>query len=130
MIEALSDRGPEAAPAVPVIAEALKDKDPLVREAATLALLSIGKQAAGSIPDLLVLLGDNYKPVREMAVLALVGMDKDAVPGLLKALQSKDPLVKAAASEALGHMGGTAVPELIALISQGSSDVSDLPPRR
>ena len=47
MIEALSEIGPDAAPAVPALAAALKDKDPMIREAAALALLSVGRQSRG-----------------------------------------------------------------------------------
>ena len=93
-IEALSDRGPEGALAVPALREALRDKDPLIREAAILALFSIGKQATAIMPDLLVLLGDEHKSVREIVAMALAGMGRDAVPGLVKALQSKDSTVR------------------------------------
>jgi HEAT repeat protein len=52
----LAELGPEATAAVPALTRALKDRDPLIREAAASALARIGPAAKEAAPDLITLL--------------------------------------------------------------------------
>jgi HEAT repeat protein len=69
---ALSDIGPEAKDAVPVLIKCLKDRSPDVRFEAALALGAIGQAAEAAIPAISECLKeDRYLRVRAMAALVL-----------------------------------------------------------
>ncbi len=69
--EVLGEMGPEAAPAVDRLVEALGERDPDDRVAAALALAHIGAAAAKAKPALETLLEDEQPHVREAAKTAL-----------------------------------------------------------
>jgi HEAT repeat protein len=69
--ESLGHFGREAKPAVPDLAEALKDQDKMVRMGAAYALAEIGPDASDALAPLQVALQDPEKEVREAAVYAL-----------------------------------------------------------
>ncbi|MEM4359453.1 MAG: HEAT repeat domain-containing protein, partial [Candidatus Bilamarchaeaceae archaeon] len=99
--------------AVPVLIDALKDKDRYVRYEAAEALGKIGD--ARAVPVLIDALKDKDRYVRYEAAEALgkIG-DARAVPVLIDALKDKDRYVRYEAAEALGKIGDArAVPVLI-----------------
>jgi HEAT repeat protein len=106
--------GPEAADAVPVLREALRNPDDLeVRQLASAALASVGKSAATALPDLISALKDPDRQVRRNAALALGHLEEkaeDAVPALIKRLEPPDSSedVQRYALEALAYIGSKA----------------------
>jgi HEAT repeat protein len=103
--------GPEAASAVKVLCETLKDKedDPHNRRLATAALAGIGPDGAEAVPDLAEALKDPDAQVRRNAALALGNMREraeEAVPALVKLLDPRDPAddVRRYAMEALAFI--------------------------
>jgi len=69
--EALVEAGPEAAEAIPALAQALEDTDLDVRASAAQALREIGPQAIDAVPALIQALGDSSSHVRASALSAL-----------------------------------------------------------
>jgi HEAT repeat protein len=126
VIETLSELPKEdAAEVVPILSESLNDKDPMVREAAALALTTLGPAAAGAIPSLIDRLGDTSRKVREGAALALSRIGDGAIPNVVKALLSaKEEGVGSAAADALGLMGAPAVPALVSVLKEGDASAS------
>ena len=59
---ALESIGPDAAPAIPALVSALKDKEGIVRQRAVIALGNIGPAASGAIPALVE--AGKWDPVR------------------------------------------------------------------
>jgi HEAT repeat protein len=102
--------GPEGKAAVPVLIQALKDKDEVVHSRAAGALGKIGPGAKAAAPALIATLKDKDRDsiTRANAALALgkIGAEaKTVVPVLTEALADKDEYVRAKAVEALGDIG-------------------------
>lgn len=75
-VEVLGEMGPEAAPAVDRLVEALNERDPDDRVAAAYALARIGSPAAKAQEPLRKLLDDEEPQVREAAELAIEAVSK------------------------------------------------------
>ena len=75
--------------AVPALAEALKDKNSVVRTNAAQALKKIGPEAQAAAPALVEALNDKEPVVRGHAAEVLGQIGELAVPALAKALQDK-----------------------------------------
>lgn len=96
-VEALVGIGPDAAPAVPALASALRDPDAGMRGAAA---------AAPALGDRL---RDSNAGVREAAAAALRDIGPEAVPVLEEALKDPDAAVRWSAREALDAIGDRAI---------------------
>ncbi len=104
----LAKRGPAAAPAAPVLAQALRypRRDSYL---AAQALAAIGPAAESAIPELLIALGDNRSEVRVCAVfvLGVIGKpSKEAVPLIAPLLWDSDLFVRSAAAGAMERITG------------------------
>lgn len=100
--------GPAAAPAAPVLAQALqyRRRDSYM---AAFALVAIGPAAAPAVPELIVALGNEFSSVRECSafVLGIIGNpSKQAVPALAKLLWDPDPFTRTAAAAAIDRITG------------------------
>lgn len=107
------------AAAVPVLIEALQQKDERVRLEASQYLSMTGPAAKTAVPALTKLLGDPSAEVKLEAGLSLVAIDKvhgpAAVPALIQGLKLSDSLA-ARAAKALGDLGPVAkdaLPDLL-----------------
>jgi HEAT repeat protein len=104
----LGSLGPSAGQtSVPVLTEALSDRDPQVRAAAAEALGNIGQVAAPALPKLYILLRDIDADVRRKAVEALpnISSDTSMIGLLIGALSDPTPEVRRSAVTALGALG-------------------------
>jgi len=87
-----------------VVAEFLRDADPLVRSRAAMAMGRI--QDATAVEDLVQALKDKLPEVRESAAFALGQIGSpSATKALIGRLADKSPEVRVAAAEALGKVG-------------------------
>jgi len=115
--------------AVPALAEALRDSDRFVREAAAEALAQIGPAAKDAVPALLDALHGKedaeFVDARRKAAWALCRIGPDAnvaLPALVKALGDKDRGVRLAAAGALCGMRADAAEAVPALIRSLSTE--------
>src|SRR5205823_186685 len=86
--------GDAAAAAVPVLREAVCDRDSNARRQASGALINLGPAGAPAIPELTKALTDPEPAVRGSAALALGNMDKaavDVVPAIARLLDPSQP---------------------------------------
>ena len=93
---------------IPMLIDALKDKDAIVRGEIAESLGFIGPDAKAAIPAVRALLKDPIPEVRSKAAFALGGFGEDAkaaVPDLVKLFKDKDERVRAEAAEVLGNIG-------------------------
>ncbi|RMF92114.1 MAG: HEAT repeat domain-containing protein [Planctomycetota bacterium] len=103
---ALGDFGPEAAPAVEALAEALNDEDPSVRSEILFALGAIGPDAKPALPAVRKALKDRDMNVRYAACYAICRMGTEAADAkndLLACIGGADSFLEFAASCALAH---------------------------
>lgn len=101
---ALGQLGEAAAPAVPRLAELLRDDHREIREAAAAALGNIGSAASAAVPALARALDDCCHDVRAGAAEALGRIGpaaSDAVPALIEALDDPISWVRLQSAEAL-----------------------------
>ncbi len=113
----LGELGTAALPAVDTLARLLSGGDDELAKTAATALGALGPGASRAIGALERAMNRDDYP--QMAVQALSKMGSPAVPILIKALDHKNPLLRAAAARALGTMGPdavTAIPVLIRLL--------------
>jgi RNA polymerase sigma factor (sigma-70 family) len=89
---------------VPVIAEALKDRDIDVGRAAADALAPLGPDM---IPIFAKVLKHNDARVRHVAIAGLFQVGSAATPVLLDALKDKDSSIRQMASQRLGDLAGS-----------------------
>jgi HEAT repeat protein len=111
----LGKLGWPAREALPVLAEALYDNEPRVREAAAQAIGQFGPDA---IPTLAEMLSHTDKYVRRNAVWGLGKLGptaKAVLPHLCRTLQDPDPRTASGAAQALGSMGTVAADAVPAL---------------
>jgi HEAT repeat protein len=109
--KALSMLGPDAAPAVAALGNALADESKTVRLAAARTLGTIGKESAPAVPQLAKALKDASSTVRRSVARALGSIGpaaSAAVPALMKALAFRDEDTREAAALALGGIGRSA----------------------
>ena len=109
-VELLGEAGPEQArPALPILADALKDSDSEVRLAAAQALEPWGREALPVAKWIGAALADSSNDVR-LAVIGIIsrfGVDsRPMVPVLIGLLEDADVAVVSRASLALGAIGG------------------------
>lgn len=91
---------------VPVLTEALSDREPQVRAAAAEALGRIGRASASALPQIIRLVGDPDATTRLKAIEALsnIARDTSIVDPLVVALSDAAPEVRRAAAAALGAL--------------------------
>lgn len=120
LIESLVSLGK---PAVPGLIDTLQNQDPVVRNAAAVALGKIGKDAAAAVPALKNALDDKDFQVRSSAMQALSFIDKKAiVPFLIGELSSEQEWERYSATHALRTFGKEAVAAVPALIKTIKED--------
>jgi HEAT repeat protein len=118
-IEALGLLGPQAEPALPVLAAAVDDPQPRISVAATDALAHIGKAA---VPVLLKAMRNPQELNRSVAYAALARLGPEAaeaVPALLEALTEEESSLRSWAIIALARIGPPAIPPLLKLLADG-----------
>lgn len=110
-----------AAAAVPMLRSILLTEPTLARPAAD-ALVQIGSQFAWEA--LIEALASREEPVYRAAGAALLAVGEPAVPALLTALASTDPILRARAAEALGWLrAGVARDTLRGALGDANADV-------
>jgi HEAT repeat protein len=121
-LDALAMIGPSAVSAAPALVGALRDTDQEIRLNAARALAAIGPRATAAAPALVAALQSETDPAARRAMLealAVTGLNgADGTPALLKAL--REPALRRAAAEALGHAGAASAPALLAAISESA----------
>jgi HEAT repeat protein len=108
--ERLGDMGPAARSAVPVLIQALKDWDFLVRHRAAEALGKIGADPETVVPALTASLGDKHPIVRAMAAESLGKFGPaaaSALPTLRKQLSDAHPQAQDRAARAIEAIAPT-----------------------
>lgn len=119
--EALGSLGKGALVAVPSLIKKLSSKDEDVRIASVETLGKIGPEAKAAVPELIKRMhGDGSLYVKRKSARALGHIQDDpakVLPELAKALKDKDPVLRFAASEAIGKYGDKAEPVIDNLIS-------------
>ncbi len=121
---ALRDMGTEAAPAVPILVEALQHSNTEVRENGLMALNRLGSRARQAIPSVMKLVSDSSETIRWQAIEALSSMgaeSDEAIRVFARALEDEgeERRVRASAAAALGRTERApkaALPELIRCI--------------
>ena len=107
----------KAAPAVPHLAAALKDPDPMVRQFAVGTLGQIGPLAKEAVPQIAELLKDKdmYQQRNAALVLGKIGPDAaSAAPALVQGLKTSDDITGRIICDALGKVRAKdAVPALL-----------------
>lgn len=106
-------------PAIPPLADALRHRDPFVREQAALALGKMGPSASSAIPRLIDSLSDETPYVREKAAAAFGTLGPAAgaaIPHLIRLLCQDFGHVLEASALALAAIGPAAVSPLIGLL--------------
>lgn len=112
------------APAVPRLAELVRQADPGTRYLAAKALGQIGDEAEAALPALLAALRDDDMFLRAAITGAMIRIGPPAVPGLTRALFDPSSAVKRAACKALGRIGSErAVPALKFSLRDGNKGV-------
>lgn len=102
---------------VALLAKAVQDGNAEVRMLAIDGLARSGPRAGRAVPELVAALKDQDERVGMLAIDALGAIGpaaSEAVPALLGALRST--MLRTRAAEALGRIGGTAIPALISLL--------------
>lgn len=118
--------GPEAAPAVPALADAVAGGDRRLTLDAMFVLEGIGASASAAIPALIDALHDDDMDISAQAAETLGALGYEAVPALTTALGDEDWRVRQAACQALGIIGADAteaVPALLQVIQNDKDEV-------
>jgi HEAT repeat protein len=112
--------GPDAAIAVPALAETLCSQPAFVREAAAEALGRIGQASGLAVPAVVALLADPDSSVRLAAARSLTRIGglaaQQAVPWVIRLLPDREQEVRDAAIECLAAAGDAAVPLLVEFV--------------
>lgn len=93
------------APAVPQLAELVRESDPGTRYLAAVALGKIGDEAESAVPALLVALRADDIFLRMAVTGALIAIGRPSVSGLVRALFDNNVAVRRASAKALGKIG-------------------------
>jgi len=123
---AISALGETAAPAVPMLAKALRDDRPEVRANAVIALSGIGTKVEGVLPALHLAAKDPVEMIRQEAEQAIGSSE---VGELVARLDDPDPKVKRSAVTILSSMGPAAepaLPRLIALLRDPDEMIAEI----
>jgi len=111
-IKSLGQMGPEAASTLPLLHEALKDPNFVIRLEAAIAIGFIGNK--NQTEFLLPLLDDDIEAVRFQVISALAFLgDSRATPELTRRYKTETPHVKDQILRALGHLGGKTAYQLL-----------------
>ena len=111
-IKSLGQMGPDAASTLPLLHEALKDPNFVIRLEAAIAVGFIGTKDETDI--LLPLLDDEIEAVRFQAISAIAFLgDSRATPELTKRYDAETPHVQDQILRALGHLKGKKAYELL-----------------
>jgi HEAT repeat protein len=128
----LGRRGERALCAVPLLIDAVRDRNATVRCEAARDLSQIGPAAHAAVPALCSLLRDLDPRVRDAAGEALGSLGRaaePAIPALIESLRS-DPARRCSTSaNALVKIGGAAMPALVSLVSDNECALRDLAAR-
>lgn len=124
--------GEAAAPALPILLDALRDGDQELKQQAAAAIGNLGDAAATAVPHLIKALAAADKELQRHAALALGGVGEkaeDAIPALVKLLSSAAEFAEARveAAVALSKIGPRkaaedAVPGLLRILEDPASD--------
>jgi HEAT repeat protein len=109
-VRTIGRMGKAAKAAVPDLAAALKDEDPMFRREALFALARIGQDAASAVPQIEVELADKTPEDQYAAIYALGKIGpaaKGAAGDLRKNLNSEDEFLRIASMWALLQIQGT-----------------------
>ncbi len=122
----LAELGPDAAAAVPLLAEAAAERDPQLANGALQALARIGPAATAALPEIRAQLrrGDAQRRYRAAFALGSIAAPDD--PDVASDLRDDAAPVRAATAEAIGWMGPKAAPlgpELVRLLDDPDADV-------
>jgi len=114
---------------VPLITALKQDKSERVREAAATSLGKLARDGAKAVPDVTEALKDKQPKVRAAAAEAIgqfcrvdAEIAKDSIPLLIVLLKDADVNVRVQAAFALGRMGPTAAPAVMALAALVAAD--------
>jgi HEAT repeat protein len=111
-IKNLGQLGPEAASTLPLLHDALKDPNFMIRLEATIAVGFIGTKKETSF--LLPLLDDEIDAVRFQTISAIAFLgDSKATPELIERYERETPHIQDQILRALGHLGGKKAYELL-----------------
>jgi HEAT repeat protein len=113
---AVQGLGAFGAAAVPLLVEALKSPEAVVRQEAVWALQQLGPIAWKAVPVLTMVLDDPDRVVCRGAVRALAAVGPaahPAIPALARSLQASDMVLCRLAASALARIGIAAVPALL-----------------
>lgn len=120
----ISDLGEAGAPAVPVLIMAMSDREPLMYEAAAVALGKIKDPV--SIHALVQALGDSRSGLRSIATRVLAQAGEPAVPPLIESLMGSQIYAMNPAAEALSMIGSPALPAVIQMLRQENLSIRHL----
>ncbi len=118
--------GPEAAAAVPALADAVASGDRRLCLDAMFVLEGIGAAAGAAIPALINALHEDDMDISAQAAETLGALGYEAVPALTASLEDEDWRVRQAACQALGIIGADAteaVPALLQVIQADRDEV-------
>jgi HEAT repeat protein len=122
----LRSLGPEAADAVPALADAVARGERQLRLDAMFVLEGVGAHARAAIPCLVEALHDEDMDVSAQAAETLGALGYEAVPALTGALEDPDWRCRQAACQALGIIGPDATEAVAALLHVIQADEDEV----
>jgi HEAT repeat protein len=123
--DAIAAIGPNAEPAIPSLADALRDPDVSVRNAAANALVNIGPKATSALAATLKCKDPSARAVALGALHRLSPACMDAIPALIDTLKDDDVEIRVQVASVLGQFGADAKVALPAL-REATNDRSNL----
>ena len=130
-VEALGSIAQKNKELIPVLMQALKDKDYTIEDAASKALGSLGTDAVPGLVEILKEKPSPYALNRAAVALGMIGPDaKVAVPFLIPALKLKEGATMRTSVTALGRIGpqaNAALPAMVELLGDYLESVKALP---
>lgn len=113
---------------LPLLVEALEDKDADVQLNAAALLASLGNETESAVPVMVAYLREPDSERRDVVMTLIFNLRRTAIPALIDALRDEDPNIRLGACRALGKMGKgaeEAIPALIDLLDEVSQDIPD-----